>query len=227
MSMELKQIRESERRMENEKRKQKIIEAAFSCFSKKGVEAASFSEIAAVAVFGEATLYRYFLNKETLVLECGKWFWTMVYDFMVQWSGTPEFQALKGMEQVESLIRGALVFYRTHRDGFRVIHNLDGFLLSHRAEPEQLLAYERAVDSLRPCLCDAIQRGKQDGSIDDDVETQELYYAVTTGIMSVMQKLAGGNLLSSDEIVNSDKKLELFLELLIAGVRSACGKRKG
>lgn len=225
--MELKQIRESERRAENEKRKQKMIEAAFSCFSKKGVEAASFAEIAAEAAFGEATLYRYFLNKETLALECGKWFWTMVYDFMEQWSGTPEFQTLNGMEQVESLIRGALVFYRAHRDGFRVIHNLDGFLLSHRAEPEQLLAYERAVDSLRPCLCDAIQRGKLDGSIDDGVETQELYYAVTMGIMSVMQKQAAGNLLSSDEIVDSDKKLELFLELLIAGMKSACGKRKG
>ena len=35
--MELKQIRERERRAENEKRKQKMIEAAFACFSKKGI----------------------------------------------------------------------------------------------------------------------------------------------------------------------------------------------
>lgn len=88
------------------------------------------------------------------------------------------------------------------------------------------MAYEQAVDSLRPCLCDAIWKEKQDGSIDDGVETQELYYAVATGIMSVMQKQAAGNLLSRDEIVVSDKKLELFLELLIAGMKSTCGKRE-
>lgn len=225
--MDIRQLRESERKTENEKRKQKMIEAAFSCFAQKGVEAASFSEIAAEAAFGEATLYRYFANKETLALECGKWFWITVYDFMKRWSDTPEFQAKSGMEQVESLIRAALSFYREHREGFRVIHNLDGFLLSHRVKPEQLSAYEQAVDSLRPCLCDAIQKGKQDGSIDGCVETQELYYAVTTGIMSVMQKQAAGDLLSSDAIVDSDKKLELFVELLIAGMKSVYGKREG
>lgn len=226
--MELKQVRENERRIENEKRKQKMIEAAFSCFSKKGVEAASIADIAAAAAFGEATVYRYFNNKETLALACGKWFWTMAYDFVEEWSKTPEFQMQSGMEQVESLLWEAFAFYREHRDGFRLIHNLDGFLLSHKADPEQLLEYERAVDSLQPCLCDAIRKGKRDGSIDGSIETQELYYTVTTGIMSVMQKqAAAGNLLSSDRIVDSDKKVELFLELLIAGMKSAFGKREG
>jgi len=43
----------------------------------------------------------------------------------------------------------------------------------------------------------------------------------------VMQKQAAGDLLSSDAIVDSDKKLELFVELLIAGMKSVYGKREG
>ena len=226
--MELKQIRERERRAENEKRKQKMIEAAFACFSKKGMEAASIADIAAEAAFGEATVYRYFSNKETLALECGKWFWSMACDFLKKWSETPEFQGQSGLEQVESLIRRSFVFYRENREGFCLIHSLDGFLLSRRVEPEQLLEYERAVDALRPCLCDAIEKGKRDGSIKEGTETQELYYALTTGIMSVMQKqAAAGNLLSSDRIVDSDKKLEVFLELVITGLTSVCGRQEG
>lgn len=226
--MVLKQLRENERRTENEKRRQKMIEAAFSCFSSKGMEAATIADIAAEAEFGEATVYRYFSNKETIALECGEWFWTMVYDFMEEWSGTLEFQMQCGLDQVESLIRRAFIFYREHRDGFRMIHNLDGFLLSHKVNPEGLLEYERAVDGMRPCLCDAIEKGKRDGSISGSMETQELYYVVTTGIMSVMQKqAAAGNLLSSDRIVDSDRKLELFLELLIAGIKSTYGKQEG
>lgn len=222
--MELRQLREEERRTINEKRKQKMIEAAFSCFCGKGMETTSIADVAREAEVGEATVYRYFSNKETLALACGKRFWAMAYDFIEAWSEPAEFQCKSGMEQVEELIRGAFAFYREHRDGFRLIHNLDGFLLSHRVERQQLSEYEEAVDSLRPCLCQAMEKGKQDGSIVGDPKVQELYYAVTTGIFSLMQKqAAAGNLLSSDRIVDSDKKLELFLELLIAGLKSTYG----
>ena len=72
--MELKEIRKKERRTENERRKEQMIDVAFICFSEKGMEATSISDIAKEAAFGEATVYRYFSNKETLVLECGKKF---------------------------------------------------------------------------------------------------------------------------------------------------------
>ena len=44
--MELKEIRKKERQTENERRKEQMIDAAFICFSKKGMEAASISDIA-------------------------------------------------------------------------------------------------------------------------------------------------------------------------------------
>ena len=44
--MELKEIRKKERRTENERRKEQMIDVAFICFSKKGMEAASISDIA-------------------------------------------------------------------------------------------------------------------------------------------------------------------------------------
>lgn len=226
--MGLRQIREEERRVENENRKQKMLEAAFACFGRKGMEAASIADIAREAEFGEATVYRYFSNKETLALECGKRFWAMAYKFIEEWSGTAEYQSQSGMEQVEGLIRRAFEFYRENREGFRLIHNLDGFLLSHKVGQEQLLEYEQTVDGLRPCLCDAMEKGKRDGSIRNSAKVPQLYYAVTTGIMSVMQKqAAAGTLLSSDRIVDSDEKLELFLELLIAGLKAAYGRQEG
>ncbi len=226
--MSLKQIRAEERRTENENRKRKMLDAAFACFGRKGIEAASMADIAREAGFGEATVYRYFSNKETLALKCGIRFWDMACGFMKEWSETPEFQAQSGLEQVEGLIGRAFAFYRENREGFCLIHNLDGFLLSHKVGQEQLSEYERAVDSLRPLLCNALEKGKQDGSIRSGVPVPQLYYAMTTGIMSVMQKqAAAGSLLASDRIVDPDEKLELFLELVTAGVKSVCGKQEG
>ena len=137
----------------------------------------------------------------------------------------PEFAGKSGMEQVECLIDCAHHFYQEHTEGFRLIHDLDGFLLSHKVESEQLAKYEQAVDSLRPCLCDAIEKGKADGSIHSSADTVALYYAMTNGIFSLMQKQAvAGKLLASDLVVAQEEKLGQFLELLIAGLKYSYGK---
>lgn len=223
--MELKQIRENERRKENDRRRQEMVDAACRVFCQKGIAASSIADIAREAEFGEATVYRYFTNKENLVLACGKKFWQMVYEFMNEKVCEPEFAEKSGMEQVECLIYSAQHFYQEHTEYFRLIHDLDGFLLSHKVEPEQLAEYEQAVDCMRPCLCDAIEKGKADGSIHSSVDTVVLYYAMTNGIFSLMQKqAAAGRLLASDLVVAQDEKLGQFLELLIAGLKYSYGK---
>lgn len=222
--MELKEIRKKERRTENERRKEQMIDVAFICFSEKGMEAASISDIAKEAAFGEATVYRYFSNKETLVLECGKKFWHMAADFFDAETNTEAFRKASGIQQVELMMRAACRFYENERAAFRLIHDLDVFLLSHQVQKEQLKEYEEAVDALRPYLCEAIEKGKEDGSIANKADTLELYYTITNGIFGLMQKQAAGSLLSTDLNVNEKRKIELFVELLIAGVRDFYGK---
>ena len=98
--MELKEIRKKERRTDNERRKEQMIDVAFICFSKKGMEATSISDIAKEAAFGEATVYRYFSNKETLVLECGKKFWHMAADFFDEETNTEAFRKASGIQHL-------------------------------------------------------------------------------------------------------------------------------
>lgn len=223
--MELKEIRGKERREESDRRRQKMVDAACRVFGRKGIAASSIADIAREAEFGEATVYRYFTNKENLVLACGKNFWQTVHEFMNEKICEPEFAAKNGMEQVESLIACAHLFYKEHTEGFRLIHDLDGFLLSHKVEAGQLAEYEQAVDSMRPCLCNAIEKGKADGSIHSGADTLVLYYAMTNGIFSLMQKQAvAGRLLSSDSAVAQEEKLGQFLELLVAGLKYSYGK---
>lgn len=223
--MDLKQLRKNERTAENDRRRQKMVRAAFDCFCRRGIAAASIADIAREAEFGEATLYRYFNNKETLVLECGMQFWERVRDFMEEERRAPDFEEKSGMEQVEALIGRAHVFYRENTAAFRLIHDLDGMLLSGKVKKEQLFCYEQAVDSVRPILCDAIEKGKKDGSIADDADTLVLYYALTNGIFSLMQKqAAAGSLLRSDGAVEQERKLTQFLELLTGGLKYVYGK---
>lgn len=223
--MELKQIREKERREGNDRKRQKMVDAACRVFCRKGIEASTITDVAREAEFGEATVYRHFTNKENLVLSCGKKFWQMVYEFMDAKVCELDFAGKTGMEQVECLIHSAHCFYREHTELFRLIHDLDGFLLSHKMEKEQLKEYEQAVDRMRPCLCNAIEKGKADGSIQNSADTLVLYYAMTNGIFGLMQKqAAAGGLLASDLAVAQEEKLGQFLELLIAGMKYSYGR---
>jgi len=219
-TMNLKGIREEERRKEIRQRRQKMVQAAFSCFSRQGIENTSIADIAKNAEFGEATLYRYFSNKETLALECGILFWTQAGEYFDEMSEMEDFREKDGFGQVEALALGAMDIFNQDRDGFCLIHNLDRYLLSHKIEDRKMAEYEKTVDSLKPYLCNALEKGKADGSIGRREDTEELYYALANGIFSMMQKqAAAGQILASDLAVAEEKKLGLFLKILLAGLR--------
>lgn len=218
--MNLKKIREEERKQEIEQRKQNMVDAAFTCFCTQGIGQTSMTEIARAAGYGEATLYRHFETKENLALECGKKFWSMGKEFFDQKVATPDFNDKNGMEQVEWLVQGAVEFFEQETEAFRLIHNLDEYLLSRKIDPVILQEYEQAIDLLRPCLWDAIEKGKADGSITTTEATLDLYFALTNGIFSMMQKQAtAGTLLGTDNAVKPQRKIELFVAILMAGLK--------
>ncbi len=222
--MDLKKIREEERRQESNQRKEKMIEAAAKCFSQKGIEATSIVDIAREAEFGEATIYRYFSNKENLALACGIRFWEEAYQVMAGLASQEDYIDKSGYKQVECLMQGALCFFKEQQAAFRLIHNLDGFLLSHRVEEERLQDYGQAVGRMQPVLCEALDKGKMDGSITREEETAELYYALTNSIFGMMQKqAAAGTLLATDRAVDGMRKMELLMELLMDGLRCKRG----
>lgn len=218
--MDLRKAREEERRQDTERRKQAMVTAATSCFCKHGIEYTSIADIAREAGFGEATIYRYFFTKENLALECGIAFWHQAWDFFQNKICMDGYAQKSGMQQAEVLMRGAIEFYQEKKDIFRFIYYLDSAVLSNRAHNETKLKYEQSVDSLRPFLLKALEKGKIDGSVARSETALELYYTLTNGIFSMMQKQsAAPELLETDKTVDGMRKMELLVDLLISALR--------
>ena len=117
-------------------------------------------------------------------------------------------------------MRGALEFYQEKQDIFRFIYNLDSAMLSNCTNDETKLKYEQSLDSLRPFLLNALEKGKADGSLTRPETALELYYTLTNGIFSMMQKQsAAPELLESDKTVDKMRKAELLVELLISALK--------
>ncbi len=201
-------------------RRKKLVESALQCFSEKGIEKTALADIAACAQTGEATLYRYFANKENLALACGVYFWELAasrYEELITQSG---YQEKSGIQQVETLLLATEEIFKEHREKMKFLHDLDVFMVSHKIDGEKQAEYEKQVESFMPLLCDAIEKGKKDGSIGVRADTKELYYTLTHTVLSLLQKLAGmGHILSGDEQVEEERRIELLRQLLLEGLK--------
>ena len=203
------------------RRRETMIKSAVRCFCEKGIERTALSDIAAYAQVGEATLYRYFSTKENLVMDCGIDFWQSACTYYKRTAEDKQYQNKNGLLQVEALLCCTEKLFWEKKEKFKFLHDLDAFLVSHRIEAEKLQEYEALIAYPRPILCDAIEKGKRDGSIACTAPTEELYYTLTHTILSLLEKLAGiGAILSSDNAVTEEKRMILLRKLLLEGLKN-------
>lgn len=203
------------------KRHEELIRCAFECFGRAGIETTALADVAAMAQVGEATLYRHFLNKENLVLECGISFWQMASDCYEKLAEGTDYQKKSGIEQIDALLLLTQRLYEDNRLKFKFLHDLDVYLTTHSAEEKLLKEYEDLVNRAKPILCDAIEQGKADRTVTCLADTEEIYYTLTHTILSLMQKLAGiGQMLSGDAAVTEERRIALLRKLLLAGLRA-------
>ena len=69
---------------EADRRKNQLIEAGFRLFSQNGIETVSLQKVADAANVSPATMYKYFLTKEKLLIAISAKVWDEV------WQETPE-----------------------------------------------------------------------------------------------------------------------------------------
>ena len=201
-------------------RRKKLIDCGLMCFGEKGIEKTALSDIASCAQIGEATLYRYFSNKENLALECGIAFWELAASYYEAVVCRKDYQGKSGIQQIEELLLATERIYEEHREKMKFLHDLDVFMVSHKMDEEKQKEYEKTVESFMPLLCNAIEKGKQDGSVSIKADTREIYYTLTHTILSLLQKMAGmGHILSGDDQVEEKRRIELLRLLLLEGLK--------
>lgn len=203
-----------------QERRRELVERAIACFCEKGIGATAMADIAKASGYGEATLYRYFSNKENLIMECGIHFWKMAGEEYEALAGEEAYRKKRGLEQVEALLLLTQEIFENHRSMFQFLLELDGYLAAHQVGSGLLCEYEAQVDRAKPLLCEAIEKGKRDGTIQCAADTQEIYYTLTHTVLSLLQKMAGfGELLSGDSLVDERRRMQLLRRLLLAGLR--------
>ena len=130
-------------------KRQKIVEKAYELFSSGNIESVSLQDVANGTEFGISMLYRYFENKQTLVVEAATWKWKQFYEENQKRRPSVNFEGMTAAEIFEFYLDSFLVLYREHRDLLRFNQFFNVYVQSEHVETETLKPYQNMIDRLK------------------------------------------------------------------------------
>ena len=154
------------RQREREARREAILDAAESIVRAHGFNALTMDLVATHAELSKGALYLYFANKDAL---CAAIAVRVMHHFLSRLEGQAD--APHGLAQVRRIMETYAAFFVERPQSFRFLVE---WLLSGN-EPEQSSpsyeAYEANLSRIIHLVTQAIDRGKADGTIRDDLNT--------------------------------------------------------
>lgn len=193
-----------------------MIQTAFRLFCDRGIENVPLSEIAKKAGVGENTLYRYFDNKETLVLEAFVKLWDTIMNNVEQIvESVPNYDTLTGYGQIKVWIEGFRHLYQTDKEFVLFSYEAKLYLLRQNIKLDRF-QQDTLMQSFRtPCLA-ALDKGKKDGSIPVKESSEDLFYAIWGTIRGYVVKIV-----IYGELFGEDSPWESRYEMMKKGILSA------
>ena len=214
--MDLREKRKIELENQKNQRKEEVISAALEVFKKQGVENAKMTDIAKKAEIGVASVYRYFKTKPDLVVEAACKFLEDEISELSQYYSNKDFIEKDGITKVKEILVVFIKLYREHKDFLRFIDQFDTYAIKENVSKEKLSVYERKIIDLKPLLVNALECGKEDGTIRRDLNSERLYFTINHALMSLCQKLVlKGDILKSDEYVESEEQIKIIIEMAL------------
>ena len=199
-----------------QQRRETIIHTAFRLFCEQGIEHVPLSVIAKKARVSENTIYRYFGNKETLVLEAFFMLWDNIMQNLEQIvEGVPHYDTLTGYEQVKVWLEGFRRLYQVDKEFVLFSYEAKLYLLRQHVKLGRM-QQDMLMQSFRgPCLA-ALEKGKEDGSIPTGERSEDLFYAIWGSIRGYIVKIV-----IYGELFGEDSPWESRYQTLKSGILSA------
>lgn len=209
------------RAREKKERRGSIVAAAEQVFLVRGLDAATMDEIAAAAEVSKGALYLYFTGKDELYVE-------VLHGFISRLHGefdkaTADCQT--GLQEVEAICRKYVEFASTHGDIFRLA--MSWMLAKVPIDPttESFVRYREQISIAMQRNISAIERGKADGSIRTDLDTQTLARQVWASTMGVL--LTDANLEGMRQRLPASVKLSEAAPSYVSLLMDAIASRQG
>ena len=207
-------------RLEAERRRKQLLETGFRLFSEYGIENVTLQRVADEAGVGIATLYKYYLNKERLVIAISKNIWSGVWQRALGAHGADGLGELTAYEGIALYADAIIMIYREHPQFLRFSGEYKNFIRTIKTEEkhlkEELREHLDELEPMRQLFHRMYERARTDHSIRMDIPEQELFTTVTITMLSVAERYAQGLVWADDHREDQTQKLVYVKEMILA-----------
>ncbi len=190
-----------------------IIRKAAEMFLASSIDKVTMSAIAKEVGVGEATLYRRYSTKQSLVLECAVYLCTDVYSrFRKPTEGK------NGYEQMEQFYNTFLEIFECDPAFYAFLFQFDNLL--PELPKTELPPYESGIDAFRYLFHDGYTAGLADGSV-CEVDENLFYFTTTHAILNLCKKLTcQGELISQDMAADKAGEVRCLIDIIMYRLRA-------
>jgi len=191
-----------------------IIDSAKKLFLAKSIGEITIKDISAVSGIGEATIYRYFTNKENLVTAVSL---SLQQDILKVQFDDPNSSGLENIQNFFNLFRNIFV---EHREYVKFIAEFDIVYLN-TIENKENKQYSLSLDAFYDLFIKFYNQGLKDQSVKEVKDIKLFYYTSTHSLLELCKKLASSDTgLKQDKAVDRVKEIEYLISLFISVLKA-------
>lgn len=192
-----------------------FVEKAYELFSSKGIEGVSLQDIATASGYGIATLYRYFSNKPTLVVEVATWRWQQYFVENQKRRPNADFSGMTAVQVFEFYLDSILELYRNHKDLLKFNQLFNIYIQSVNIDSQTISPYRNTIKGLGDKFNIIYEMGERDHTIRIDESKEEMFSLTLHLMLAAVTRYAVGLAYTPEESFDDMKELTALKEMLI------------
>ena len=167
----------------------RVVEAAKIEFSLNGIKNSKLRIIAKRAKVGEASIYRYFKDKDDLIKIVALSYWQNHANLFDDYYYGHVVNEDTGLKKVEVALNIFHHLYKNHKDFLKFVEDFDNYYANEEITPSEN-SFQEIVYSLKRRFVKLFNEGIKDGSINPNFDGEEKYSFVSQVMVSTTQKLS-------------------------------------
>ena len=193
-----------------------VVEVATNLFMQNSINDVTIKDIAQKAGVREATIYRYFAKKESIVIAC-----VMMLQNNVSQNYFNLPAGKTGYEKMEIFYNSYLDIFKDSPDYFYFIKEFDAYIYTQH--PMSLKTYEKEIDKYHQEFLENYGQGIQDGSIEPVRNVDVFYFSTTHSLMELCKKLSMNKaLLTQDKTIKKVAEIQCLIKIILKSLKNCC-----
>ena len=191
-----------------------IVDIATDLFMCRSVNEVTIRDIAISAQVGEATIYRYFGNKQNLVMQAAMKLQNIVSEGFFRLE-----KGKNGYEKLALFYESYYDIYKKHPDFYKFLNEFDAYIAVEQSE--DMNPYESAIDQYKNFYMEAYQLGLKDGSIKKQKDIEMFYFSTTHALLELCKKLAYKKaVLNQDTKIEKDSEIKCLIDIILGSINN-------